>query len=56
MSHHLRIYKYESSFEDTFVIEAGDDKTAAEYVISKYKHLMKKHTYIHTYIQLLSMS
>lgn len=33
---------YDTSFEDTYVIEAGDDKSAADYVISKYKHLMKK--------------
>jgi hypothetical protein len=33
---------YETTFEDTFVIESGDDMTAAEYVLEKYRHLMKK--------------
>jgi hypothetical protein len=33
---------YDTSFEDTYMIESGDDKSAAEFVINKYKHLMKK--------------
>jgi hypothetical protein len=33
---------YENTFEDTYVIEQGDDKSAAEYVIKKYKHIIKK--------------
>jgi len=33
---------FEGTFDDTFVIEAGDDKSASDYVIKKYKHLLKK--------------
>jgi hypothetical protein len=33
---------YEDTFEDTYVIEANDDMSAAQFVIKKYKHLMKK--------------
>jgi Zn-finger protein len=33
---------YESTFEDTFVIESGDDMAAAAFVISKYKDMIKK--------------
>jgi hypothetical protein len=33
---------FECTFDDTFVIEAGDDKSASDYVIKKYKHMLKK--------------
>lgn len=33
---------YENTFDDTFVIEANDDASAGDYVIKKYKHLLKK--------------
>lgn len=33
---------YDKTFEDTFIIEANDDKSASEYFIQKHKHILKR--------------